>query len=139
MVKLETERLIVRDYVDSDLDGLHKLMSDKKTMYFLDDVVTNTIDESEKQLQYGMANADGHYFCICDKQTGEYIGSVGYTYTDINPLGKIGHMGFFILPEYHGKGYTPEAAKAALAFAFEEDGCIRITTGCSKIMCRAAR
>ena len=132
MIKYETERLIVRDYVDSDLDGLHRLMSDKQNMYFLDDVITNTIDESKAQLQYAMSNADGHYFAICDKHTGDYIGSVGYTYTDVNPLGKVGHLGFFILPEFHGKGYTAEAAKCTLNFAFKEDGCIRITTGCHK-------
>ena len=132
MVKYETDRLIIRDYVDSDLDGLHRLMSDKKNMYFLDDILTDTVEETKVHLHTAVSNADGHYFCICDRQTGEYIGSVGYTITSTNPLGKIGHMGFFILPEFHGNGYTPEAVKITLDFAFNEDGYVRITTGCFK-------
>jgi len=132
MPKYETERLIVRNYTDSDLHDLHTLLSDKATMHFLDDIATDTLEETRKNLQHAMVNADGHYFCICDKNTGEFIGSVGYTITDATLLGKVGHLGFFILPKFHGKGYTPEAAKCALDFAFLEDGCIRITTGCHR-------
>ena len=132
MVKYETKRLLVRDYTDSDLHDLHTLISDKVTMHFLDDIATDTIDETRSNLNHAIANADGHYFCICSKHTGEFIGSVGYTVTDATPLGKTGHLGFFILPQFHGKGYTPEAAKRVLEFAFLEDDCIRITTGCHK-------
>jgi len=131
-VRLETERLVIRDYELNDLENLHKLLSDKVNMYFLDDIITNTINETKENLQAAIKNEDGHYFCICDKQTGEFIGSIGYTITDINPLGKVVHMGFFILPEFHGKGYTAEAGKTAINFAFKEDGCIRMTTGCYK-------
>jgi len=132
MPKYETERLLVRDYTDSDLHDLHSLISDKVTMHFLADISTNTLEETRENLQHAIANTDGHYFCICDKHTGEFIGSVGYTITDTTPLNKIGHLGFFILPKFHGNGYTPEAAKRVLEFAFLEDGCTRITTGCHK-------
>jgi len=132
MVKYETERLLIRDYKDSDLHDLHTLLSDKATMYFLNDIATDTIEETNKNLQHAIANADGHYFCICGKHTGEFIGSVGYTTTGTTPFGKIGHLGFFILPKFHGKGYTPEAANRILEFAFLEDGYSQITTGCHK-------
>lgn len=46
MVRLETERLIIRDQIESDLSDLHRLWSDKETMYYLEDIVTNTIEES---------------------------------------------------------------------------------------------
>ena len=137
---LETNRLLLRDYIESDLAEMHRLWSDKETMYYLDDILTNTIDESAKYLKTGMDNADGHYFCICEKDVGQFIGSIGYTITDTTPLGKIVHMGYMIivhmgymmLPEYHGRGYMTEAAKAAIEFAFTQDNCIRITTGCIK-------
>ncbi|MCL2674326.1 MAG: GNAT family N-acetyltransferase [Defluviitaleaceae bacterium] len=132
MPRYETERLLLRDYTENDLHDLHALISDRPTMHYLDDIATNTIDETSENLQHAIANADGHYFCICNKHTGEFIGSVGYTTTDTTPLEKVGHLGFFILPQFHGKGYTPEAAKCAIDFAFSEDGCIRITTGCHK-------
>lgn len=33
-------------------------------------------------------------------------------------------------PKYWGNGYTSEAAKRVLAFAFEENNVYRVTTGC---------
>ncbi|MCL2399831.1 MAG: GNAT family N-acetyltransferase [Defluviitaleaceae bacterium] len=132
MISLETDRLILRDYKESDLDEMHRLWSDKKTMYYLDDILANSIDESAKYLKIGIENADGHYFCICEKNVGQFIGSIGYTITDITPLGKIVHMGYMLLPEYHRRGYMPEVTKKVIEFAFTKDDCIRITTGCHK-------
>jgi len=130
MVILETERLIIRDYQENDLNNCHKLFSNKKNMYFLNELTTDTVDETRKNLQSAMANSDGHYFCIVNKKTNEYIGSTGYTITTQTPFGKVVHIGYFILPEFQRNGYTPEAVKCVLEFAFSEDDCIRVTTGC---------
>jgi len=132
MVTMESERLIIRDEKETDLNDMHRLWSDKETMRFLEDILSNTIDDTAKTLKIGVANADGHYFCICDKATGNYMGNMGYTITDTTPLGKIVHLGYMLLPEYHGKGYMTEAVKKIIEFAFTKDGCIRITTGCVK-------
>ncbi|MCL2703400.1 MAG: GNAT family N-acetyltransferase [Defluviitaleaceae bacterium] len=132
MVVMQTERLILRDYLESDLDGMHKLLSDKTNMYFLEDISTDTLEQSAENLRRVMANADGHYFCVRCKQTDEYIGSVGYTITDRTEAGKVVHMGYFILPEFHGRGFTTEAVKRVLEFAFDKDDCIWIITGCYK-------
>ncbi|MDR2931471.1 MAG: GNAT family N-acetyltransferase [Oscillospiraceae bacterium] len=129
-MKLETARLILRDAVMADLDNLHRLLSDQANMYYLDDVATRTLGESEANLRHAMLNDDGHYFCIERKEDRAYIGQVGYTITDVTPCGKIVHMGYFILPEQQGRGYTTEAVGRAVRYAFEEDGCVRITTGC---------
>ena len=129
-VNLKTDRLILRDYKESDLAEMHRLWSDKETMHYLEDILTNTIEESARYLKIGMDNADGHYFCICEKGTDLFIGSIGYSITESTPLGKIVHMGYMMLPEYHGRGYMTEAAKAVIEFAFTKDDCIRITTGC---------
>ena len=41
-------------------------------------------------------------------------------------------MGYFILPDYHGFGYTTEAVARIIAFAFECDSCFCIKTGALK-------
>jgi len=132
MLKLETDRLILRDYKETDLQNMHQLWSDKKTMFYLDDIICDTIEDTTKYLKTGMENADGHYFCICEKGTDRFIGSIGYTITATTPLGKIVHMGYMLMPEYHGRGYMPEATKKTIEYAFTQDNCIRITTGCIK-------
>ncbi|MCL2840369.1 MAG: GNAT family N-acetyltransferase [Defluviitaleaceae bacterium] len=132
MVRIETDRLILRDYVESDLNEMHRLWSDKKTMYYLDDIWTTTIEESAEYLRNGINNTDGHYFCICEKPNDKFIGSVGYSIINMTPLGKVVHLGYMLLPEYHGCGYMTEATKKVIEFAFTEDNCIRINTGCHK-------
>ena len=127
---METERLILRHYEQQDLMPLHELLSNQENMYYLDDITTQTLDETQENLTHAMANADGGYFCMIEKQTGAFVGGVGYTITAETPLGKIGHMGFFILPRFQGKGYTAEGAKEVLKYAFAQGGCIRVTTGC---------
>ncbi|MCL2820660.1 MAG: GNAT family N-acetyltransferase [Oscillospiraceae bacterium] len=132
MIKLETERLILRDYKETDLDDMHSLWSDKKTMYYLDDIWCDSIEKTIGYLNTGLANSDGHYFCICEKPFDRFIGSAGYTIVENTPLGKIVHMGSMLMPQYHGKGYTTESTKKVIEFAFTQDGVIRINTGCHK-------
>ena len=38
MIKLETDRLILRDYTESDFDAYYKLKTDDKTMYYMQDI-----------------------------------------------------------------------------------------------------
>jgi len=60
------------------------------------------------------------------------MGGCGYDTKEETPAGKIVHMGWFIMPEYQNKGYVTEAAKRVLEFAFAEDNCVRVETGCFK-------
>jgi ribosomal-protein-alanine N-acetyltransferase len=135
MITLETERLILRPYEEADLPEYHRLMSDRKNMYYLDDIATDTLEESKESLMQAIAlNTCNKVrrFCVAIKETGKLIGACGYDITDETPVGRIGHMGWFILPEHQNRGYITDAAKRVLAFAFLEDNCVRITTGCYK-------
>lgn len=134
-IKLETERLIVRPYEEKDLPEYHKLFSDKQNMYFLDDIITNTVEESLESLRDAVKlNETGRVrrFCIALKENDKLIGGCGYDIKCETPAGKIVHMGWFIMPEYQNKGYVTEAAKKVLEFAFLHDNCVRVETGCYK-------
>ncbi len=132
MISLETNRLLLRDYKETDLNDMHCLWSDKETMYYLDDILCNSIEDTEKYLMNSLKNSDGHYFCICDIKTGKFMSGIGYTIVETTPLGKIVHLGYMLLPEFQKHGYMSEAAKKVIEFAFTKDNCIRINTGCHK-------
>jgi len=133
---LETERLIIRTYKNSDLPEYHKLLSDKRNMYFLDDIATSSYEESQESLTNAiMMNSSGkaRRLCITLKESGDdkLIGSVGYEVAATTPLGKIADpMGWFIMPEFQNKGYVTEAVYRVLEFAFQQDDCVRVVTGC---------
>ena len=135
MIRLTTERLIIRDPLITDIDGWHRLLSDTKTMYFLPDILTKTLEESKQNLDIAIAEShsksrEKYFFAIEDKKSGAFVGTVGYTVIQITPVGKVVGAGYFMLPEYHGKGYMTEALSEVIRFAFEDDGVYRINTGC---------
>jgi len=104
-------------------------------MYYLQDIMTHTKAESLSNLETAITEAQSpnrtkYFFTIQHAATGAFIGSIGYTVTDATPLGKIVGVGYFILPEHHSLGYTTEALREVIRFAFEEDGVFRIETGC---------
>jgi len=50
MIQLFTDRLVIRDYVITDLNNHHELLSDNTVMYYLQDIKTNTLEESKENL-----------------------------------------------------------------------------------------
>jgi len=135
MIQLITERLIIRDPLLTDIDSWHRLLSDVETMYYLQDILTHTLEESRQNLEIAVEeskskNRKKYFFAIENKETGVFIGSIGYTVTEVTPVGKLVEAGYFILPEFHGKGYITEAFKTVIMFAFEDNGVYRISTGC---------
>ena len=132
---LETERLILQPYQEGDLHDYFKLLSDRKNLYYLDDIVIDTLEEARLSLQEAielMISDDVRRFAVALKGLSGIIGAIGYEVTATTPIGRIGHMGWFLLPEHQKNGYMTEAAKRVLAYAFDEDNCVRITTGCYK-------
>ena len=135
MIHIDTERLVIRPYKISDLDDHYKILSDKKNLYYLDDIVTSTKEDAKLNLLEAIwlnENDKARRLAITFAHKPQLIGSVGYDIIETTPLGKIGHMGWFILPKHQNKGYITEAVKSVLKFAFDEDNCFRITTGCHK-------
>lgn len=135
MINLETERLILRDYVKGDFDVYCKLKMDSKTMYYLQDIQLHSIDEAREDFENVLSDIASEkrrfYFLHMElKDTHEQVGSIGYTVLDETPVGKIVHLGYFTYPEFWGSGYTSEALKKLLEFAFTENNVYRVTTGC---------
>ena len=136
MVTLESSRLIIRNYKESDIADYHRMMSDKVNMYYLIGITTNSMEESLHSLNDTLevnTKGTGRRFCIALKESDKLIGAVGYEVPYILPVGKIADpMGWFMLPEYHNSGYMTEAVKRVLDFAFMQDNCVRVATGCFK-------
>ena len=135
MIKITTERLIIRDPILTDFENWHRLLSDPKVMYFPDDIMTHSEDESRKNLLDAIEEVSKpdreKYFLVAETKGGsEYVGNIGYTVMSRTPRGKIVEMGYFILLEHHNKGYMTEAVTELMRFAFEEDNVYRIETGC---------
>lgn len=132
---LETERLIIRDYIESDREEYFRLKNDSETMYYLQDIKFSSREEADEEFERvledaGKADRTFYFFHIELKDFHEQVGSIGYTVKARTPVGKIVHAGYFTYPKFWNKGYVTEALHKVLEFAFTEDDVHRVTTGC---------
>ena len=135
MIYFETERLILRDYCEDDFNEYYRLKTDSKTMYYLQDIQLHTKEEAyedfHKVLEDMSKSERKFYFMHMElKDSHEQVGSAGYTVMNDTPVGKIVGAGYFIYPKFWGKGYTTEAFRRVLEFAFCNNNVYRVSTGC---------
>ena len=135
VIRLETDRLILRDFTMDDLPDYYRLKTDEQTMYYMQDIKLDSLDDAKEELAGLMADMEDedrkYYFLHMElKDTQEQVGSIGYTVISITPVGKIVQLGYFTYPKFWGNGYTSEAVKRVLEFAFEDNNVYRVTTGC---------
>lgn len=134
-MRLETRRLILRDYEESDKTAYFKLKSDSKTMYYLHDIQLFSQEESDIEfanvLQDQKSTDRKFYFLHIElKDSHEQVGSVGYTVNANTPVGKLVGAGYFIFPQFWNQGYVTEAFQKVIEYAFLENNVYRISTGC---------
>jgi len=131
-----SDRIYIQSHKEQDLLNYHKLMSDKESMFFLPDLLCNTIEESKKSLAIAINEASFgekrmKYFWGIFLKDGTYLGEIGYTVVSIDHLNnKCVNLGYFIYKDYWNKGYVSEAVKEVLHFAFNIDNVVKIETGC---------
>lgn len=136
MIKLETPRLVIRDYTPADEEEYYQLKSDEGAMLkYQSDIMVHSREESDREFAGVLEDAvkpdrQFYFFRVELKENGRQVGSVGYTVTDRTPVGKLVHAGYFYFPEFWGRGYGTEAFREVLHFAFKEGGVYRVTTGC---------
>lgn len=119
--QLETERLILRPWQDSDFPSFQAMNADPKVMAFFPDTLSESESRSlftaiqQKMQEYGF----GAWACEI-KATQEVIGFVGLNAPDeefyFSPCIEIAWR---IRAEYQRKGYAKEAALSVLRFAFD--------------------
>lgn len=88
-------------------------------MYYLQDIMTNTLEETKQNLQDTIAeivnpNRTMYFLRIENKITKEHIGEIGYTVTEVTPVGKLVDLGYFTYQKCWRNGYVTEALKEVI-------------------------
>ncbi len=125
-MKLETERLILREAELSDVKELVENLNNIKISGWIATMpypyeekdAKWWLDENEKKKK---ANPRRDYhFRIVLKETGEVIGSIGIFGFDENKVKS--ELGYWLAEPYWRKGYMKEAVKEIIKFGFEKLG-----------------
>lgn len=135
MIEIRTKRLIIRDHILEDLNNLHNLLSNKKTMFYLPEIRTKSISESKENLmsaieEVNSANREKFFLAIIDEETNEYIGEIGIMKVLNCSEGNVMNLGYFIKESFWGRGIVTEAAEAIISYAFTNLKTFKIETGC---------
>ena len=118
-MRIETERLFLREMNQDDYEALYTVLSDSDIMqhypYTFDEQrVRGWIDRNiERYRIFGFG-----LWAVCLKDTGEMIGDCGLTMQNIGGVIKP-EIGYHIRKDMQRKGYAKEAASAVRDWAFE--------------------
>lgn len=118
-MKIETERLVLREMTPDDYDALYAVLADSDIMehypYTFDETrVHNWIARNMKRYEQ-----DGFgLWAVVLKETGEMIGDCGITMQNIHGT-MLPEIGYHIRKDKQRKGYASEAAAACIRYAFE--------------------
>lgn len=121
-MRLETQRLVLRELTESDWDSLCEILQDEEVMYayehaFSDQEVREWLDR-----QLARYEEYGRRFGLCAavlKETGEMIGQAGLTMQDCDGE-QLLEIGYLLKKRHWHHGYATEAAIACKKYAFEE-------------------
>lgn len=122
MIHLTTERLILRDLEETDLDGIFGLDSDPEVLRYIGTPVMTDRSQAEQVIalirQQYQENGIGRW-AMEDRTTGAFVGWCGLKVeTRLRPFPYY-DIGYRILRQYWGHGYATESAMACLRHGFD--------------------
>jgi RimJ/RimL family protein N-acetyltransferase len=120
---IETERLIMRDMLPSDDEGMFALDSDAEVHRYLGGKTVQSIEESRRVIEFVreqyIVNGIGRW-AVTEKSTGAFIGWAGMKYITepLNGHTNIYDIGYRLIKKYWGRGYGTESALASVQYAW---------------------
>jgi len=123
MKTLETERLILRAWKETDSDDLYEYARTELVGPNAGWAPHKDEDESKKIIEMFIKNDD--VYAIELKSEGKVIGGIGMHKTHLGEnLGQLKQreIGYVLNPSYWGNGYVPEAVNFLIQYGFEELG-----------------
>ena len=130
-VFLETERLILRQFTEDDVENLVELDSDPEVMRYLNGGIPTPREVVEQSIlprflsYYEPYDGFGVWAAI-EKASGEFIGWFGFRPHDERRPNEV-ELGYRLRRSAWGKGYATEGAQALICKGFTALGVHRVT------------
>lgn len=129
---LKTDRLLIRRYVNEDLEGLYRFFNNREITRYTDMPVSQTHEETKAFLDMLIDSYDSEEpvfaMAVCRKTDYEVIGSCGFASAEFLPETQIYYA---VSPEFQGQGYASEATEKLVEYMFLVLDIDRISVYCS--------
>jgi len=114
MFRLETDRLLIREWQPDDRPALAGMATDPEVMRYVHGGIPFTEAQIDEMMRRQMRQAAEHGVCmgaLAEKSSGRVVGVAG-----IQPLGTTGDLeiGWWLARDVWGRGYATEAGRAAM-------------------------
>jgi len=122
---IETERLIIRELLPADDEGMFALDSDPEVHRYLGRTPITHIDRAREAIanirQQYIDNGIGRW-AMTEKATGDFMGWTGLKLMKTPTNNHIDYydLGYRMMKQYWGKGYATESAIASVRYGFEQ-------------------
>ena len=116
-MKIETARLVLRPFRDSDAEALYEYARDPRVGPDAGWKPHASAEESREIIRTVFAAA--HTFAVVEKLSGRVVGSAGFVDAHYDRLpGPDDEIGYALRPDRWGNGYIPEAVRELLRYGF---------------------
>ncbi|MGN0341663.1 MAG: GNAT family N-acetyltransferase [Roseburia sp.] len=122
-MRLETERLVLRNFEENDYDDLFEFLSQRKDDEF-EAYPDITYENGREHLAYRVGSDE--FFAIELRETGKVIGNIYFGKRDFEAK----ELGYIVNKNYQRKGYAKEAITEVLKGAFDS-GVHRVYAECA--------
>ena len=124
----ETKRLILREVLDSDLEGFYELDADPEVHRYLGNKPIESLKEAQQAIDFirkQYTERGVGRFALVEKSSGDFIGWSGLKFNtgEKEAIGKKNDfydVGYRLIPRYWNKGYATESSLAALNLGFND-------------------
>lgn len=121
-IYIETPRLLLRQWQESDAEPFTKLNADPAVMEYFESIRSPSESLAQiNRISTNIANRGFGFFAIERKDSGEFIGFTGLTMAPFESwFTPCIEIGWRLSKEHWGQGFATEAAAACLKFGFEK-------------------
>ena len=123
---MKTDRIQLRKIEDQDIENVYKGLSHPSVIQYYG-VSFHSLEATKEQMDWYKALEDeqkGQWWAVCSLDGTEFYGAGGLN--DWDHEHHKAEIGFWLLPDYWGKGYMSEAMPLICQHAFSEMGINRI-------------
>lgn len=124
--RLETDRLILRDWAPQDVRPFSRMCADPQVMRYIGSGRCLSADESAAAVAAFRSSWDRHgfgLFALETRDTGDFAGFCGLSIPSFLPeILPAVEIGWRLAGEFWGRGLATEAARECLRFGFDDAG-----------------
>ncbi len=118
---IETERLVLRQITNDDVNEIFELRSNPETMKYIPRPLAKTTEDALEHIatiEDKIILNEGINWGITLKGNERLLGMIGFY--RMQPENFRSEIGYMLLPEFHGKGIITEAVKRLITYGFND-------------------